>query len=132
MIVFFDKLFFRYHRFQEMVGNKDVAPFAASLIISFTLMLYYFSFFFLIILIFPKENLEIDMSVFKIVSLMLGAVLVLGFLFLYLYNRRYKKVLRSYNNKNTSKLMAILFPTLAFILFNAGWILKMLKNQGSI
>ncbi len=132
MTGFFNRLYYRYYRFQERLGNKDVAPFTSSLLIAFILMLYYFAFFFLLISFFSKEKLEINMGVFKIVSVVLIVFLIVGFPIMYLYKKRYKDVLNKYNNQNTSGLMAVLFPLIAFILFNAGWILKMLQNRGDL
>lgn len=132
MTRFFDKLYYRYYRFQERVGNRDVAPFTSSLLIAFILMMYYFALFFLLIYFFPKEKLEINMDIFKIVSVVLVTLLIIGFPVMYLYKKRYKHVLNKYNNENTNGLTAIFFPLIAFLLFNAGWILKMLQNQGNL
>lgn len=71
------------------------------------------------------------MDVFKIVSVVLVVLLIVSFPIIYLYKKRYKDVLNKYSNQNTSGLMAVLFPLVAFILFNAGWILKMLQNKGN-
>lgn len=46
-------LYYKYYKFQVRVGNEDIAPFSAVLIIAFTLMLYYFDLYFLFSVIFP-------------------------------------------------------------------------------
>lgn len=130
MKVFFDKLYFRYYKSQEGIGNGDIAPFSAMLIIVFTLFLYYFSLFFLLIILFQKEKLEINTYSFKVFSFCLMFGLIAVFSYFYLYKKRYKKIVEKYNNDKTGKMAAALFPLIAFILFNIGWVLKMLQNQG--
>ncbi len=129
---FFDYLYCKYYNFQVKVGNADVAPFSSMLIITFTIMLYYFSFFFLTITIFNKEVLNFDMTVFKYFSIALFFGLIVFFYFIFLRNGKYKRVLKENEMKTNRNLSAILFPLLAFVLFNLGWILKMLQNQGKI
>ena len=132
MLHFFDKLYYTYYRFQERVGNSDVAPIMSAFIIAFIVMLYYFSIFFFAILIFPKEQFSIDMNFFTLFSIGLVIVTIFGFSFIYLYKKRYKEVLKKYRKSGINRLAAILFPLIAFVLFNMGWILKMLQNQGKL
>lgn len=132
MLHFFDKLYYSYYRFQERVGNSDVAPIMSAFIIAFILMLYYFSLFFFAILVFPKEQLNIDMNFFTLFSIGLAIVIIFGFSFVYLYKKRYKEVLIKYRQSRINRLVVILFPLIAFVLFNMGWILKMLQNQGKL
>ncbi|HRP88677.1 MAG TPA: hypothetical protein PKX92_01425 [Edaphocola sp.] len=130
MKIFFNKLYCNYYHFQERVGNRDVAPITSALLIAFILMLYYFSLsFFVMFLLLPKAGISVDMSLFKAVSFSVGILLVVGILFFYLYKKKYKKILLNCDN-TPNKVMAILFPLIAFILFNVSWILKMLQNQG--
>jgi hypothetical protein len=112
------------------MGNTDVAPFSAMLIISFTFMLYYFSIFFLLILFIPKGVL--DMQYFKYITIFLFFYSIAHLYFLLVHKRKYKEVLKRSDAAGKSGLGAILFPLIAFILFNAGWILKMLQNQGKL
>jgi hypothetical protein len=130
MKCFFDYLFYKYYWFQQKVGNGDLAPFMSMLIIAFTLMLYYFSFTFIIIFFIP--NLEINMEHFKNISIFLFFLLIFLCYLKFLYNENFKKILKNDMFKNKSNLNAILFPLIAFLLFNLGWILKMFQNQGKI
>jgi hypothetical protein len=120
-------LYCKYYNFQVKFGNKDIAPFSSMLIIAFTIMLYYFSAFFLTILFIPKGIINTKIFVYASFSLLLALVLVLYFVLV--HKAKYKVVLKEYENKKGVFLAAI-FPLLAFLLFNASWILKMLQNQG--
>ena len=130
MKFFLDYLFYKYYWLQHKVGNGDVAPFMSMLIISFTFMLYYFSIFFIVILIFPY--LIISMQIFKFLSLSLFFLFIFLFYYLFLYKEKYKVIIKEKTCKYKSNLGSIFFPLFAFILFNLGWILKMLQNQGKI
>ena len=129
---FLEYLYFKYYSFQVRVGNRDVAPFSSMLIIAFTFMLYYFSIFFLGILFIPQGVL--DMNIFKYVSIFLFFFLIIWFYLLLVNKGKYKVILKKYEQELTGRkrLGAILFPLIAFILFNLGWILKMLQNQGKL
>lgn len=127
---FFNKLYSGYYRFQERVGNRDVAHITSGTLIAFILILYYFAFStFVIYFLLPIMSIQIDMEVFKIVSYIISILMTGGVNFFYLYKKRYKIILSEYRNKKT-KMITILFPAIAFILFNAIWIFKMLQNQG--
>ena len=127
---FFEHLFCKYHNFQVKVGNADIAPFSSMLIITFTIMLYYFSIFFITITVFTKEELNFDMLIFKYFSIALFFALIALFYFIFLQNGKYKRILNEQEKNTNRSLSAILFPLVAFVLFNLGWILKMLQNQG--
>lgn len=129
---FLEYLYFKYYSFQVRVGNRDVAPFSSMLIIAFTFMLYYFSIFFLGILFIPQGVL--NMNIFKYVSIFLFFFLIIWFYLLLVNKGKYKVILKKYEQELTERkrLGAILFPLIAFILFNLGWILKMLQNQGKL
>jgi hypothetical protein len=129
-------LYYRYYNFQVRVGNRDVAPFSAMLIIAFTIMLYYFSFFFLTITFIPKEYMDLIIPFFKIFSVVLFFSLIVVFYFLLIHKGKYKLIIKSKEKECGEKVncsfIAILFPLMGFLLFNLGWILKMLQNQGRI
>lgn len=125
-------LYCKYYAFQVRTGHRDIAPFSAALIIAFTIELYYFGLFFISITFFTKEQLPINGSYFKIFSMFLLSFLILLFYFLLVHKGKYKEVLKRSDAKSKSSLGAILFPLIAFVLFNAGWILKMLQNQGKL
>ena len=133
MLRFFDKLYCSYYKFQIRIGNRDVAPVTSALIIAFVVTLYYFSFFFFVIVAFPKGRFSINMRCFKMVSMGFLIVSIAGFSFGFLYKKRYKDIIAKYvENNKSNRIAAILFPLIAFVLFNIGWILKMLQNQGKL
>lgn len=127
-------LYYRYYISQVRLGNRDVAPFSAMLIIAFTIMLYYFSFFFLTITFIPKEYMVLNTSFFKYFSVVLFFSLIAVFYFLLIHKGKYKQIIKSmekeYGGKGKRSFIAILFPLIGFLLFNLGWILKMIQNQG--
>ncbi|MDB4582938.1 hypothetical protein N9164_07295 [Draconibacterium sp.] len=127
---FLEYLYVKYYSFQVRVGNSDVAPFSSMLVIAFTFMLYYLSIFFLGTLFIPKG--AIDMNIFKYVSIFLFFFLIIWFYLILVHKGKYKSILKKYKKELTGRkrLVAILFPLIAFLLFNLGWILKMLQNQG--
>ncbi len=131
---FIGYLYYKYYIFQVKMGNSDVAPFSAMLIIAFTIMLYYFSLFFLIITIVPKDLLGLNTDFFLAFSIALLLFLIIGLYFLFVHNEKYKGIIKSYEtgNDNRRSFAAIIFPLFAFILFNLSWILKMLQNQGAL
>ncbi|HMT78656.1 MAG TPA: hypothetical protein PKA44_13140 [Saprospiraceae bacterium] len=127
-------LYYKYYNSQVKLGNRDVAPFSAMLIIVFTIMLYYFSFFFLTITFIPKEYLGLNTWFFKAFTIVLFFSLIVGFYFLLLHKGKYKQIIKSKEKEYGGKrnFIAILFPLIGFLLFNLGWILKMLQNQGKL
>lgn len=128
---FLEYLYYKYYSFQVKVGNGDVASFSSMLIIAFTIVLYFFSFLFWIMLLWPKSGL--DIRYLMPISLLLLIVLIFALYNLLVRNGKYKKILRKNNNYEEKRNFgAILFPLIAFLLFNFGWILKMLQNQGRL
>ncbi len=126
---FIEYLYFKYYSFQVKMGNKDVAPFSSMLIIAFSLMLYYFGLIFLLLIFIPKGFLNI--TPLKYVSIVIFFIIMISLYLLLVSRGKYKDVLkRNENYKEKKRLQAILFPLIAFLLFNLGWILKMLQNQG--
>lgn len=127
---FLEYLYSKYYSFQVRVGNADVAPFSAMLIIAFTFMLYYFSLFFFLILFIPMGF--IDSQYFMFISFFCLLYSIVQLYFLLVHKKKYKEVLKRNDSGKKSSLGAILFPLFAFILINVGWILKMLQNQGRL
>lgn len=126
---YIEYLYFKYYRFQVRMGNKDVAPFSSMLIIVFSFMLYYFSIIFLSLLFIPKDVL--NMKPLAYVSIILFFTLIIWFYMLLVRKGKYKEILkRNEGYKGKKRLGAVLFPLMAFLLFNLAWILKMLQNQG--
>ena len=123
-------LFFKYYKSQCRLGNSDIAPFSAMLIICFSTMLYYFSVFFFVITILP--DIEIDKPCFMTFTMSFLFFLMIIFYFLLVHKGKYKKIIKLQENElfNKFSVWPIFFPLIGFILFNAGWILKMLQNQG--
>lgn len=127
-------LYYKYYNFQVKMGNRDVAPFSAMLIIAFTIMLYYFSFFFLGITFIPEEYLFFNISFFKSFAVALFFILIVWMYFLLVHKGKYKKIIKSMEKDfgNKRSFISVLFPLIGFLLFNLGWILKMLQNQGRL
>jgi positive regulator of sigma E activity len=88
-------LYYKYYNSQVKLGNRNVAPFSAMLIIVFTIMLYYFSFFFLTITFIPKEYLGLNTWFFKAFTIVLFFSLIVGFYFLLLHKGKYKQTIKS-------------------------------------
>ena len=111
------------------MGNQDVAPFSSMLIVAFSFMLYYFSIIFLSLLFLPKGALNLKPLTY--VSVVLFITLIIWFYLLLVNKGKYKEILkRNEKYKGKKRLGAVLFPLIAFLLFNLGWILIMLQNQG--
>ena len=131
---FLNQLYVKYYNFQVKIGNADVAPYSSMLIIALTIMLYYFSAFFFFITLFPIESFEKDLKFFMYFSFSFFFLMLIVQYFQFLYKRRYKKILmwHEMNSAKTKSYSAVLFPLIAFILFNLSWILKLLQNQGNL
>jgi hypothetical protein len=131
---YLELLYYSYYNFQVRLGNRDVAPFSAILIIIFTILLYYFSLFFFTITFIPKNYLVLNTSFFTPLTLILVFSLFIWLYFLLIYKGKYKKVIKSKEKEfgRNRIISAILFPLIGFLLFNLGWILKMLQNQGRL
>jgi hypothetical protein len=93
-------------------------------------MLYHFAFFFLTIILFPKEKLPLNMEFFLYFTISLFFTLIISLYYVFLHNEKYKYLIDKYERNITSKTLSILFPLIAFLLLNFGWITKMLQNQG--
>jgi len=133
MIKYIEFLYYKYYKFQVRVGNSDIAPFSAMLIIASTIMLYYFSVFFLIILV-PKDILNINITYFAIISVGLLVFLMMSLYFLLIYKSKYKQIIKEHEKNAVSKkgIASLLFPLIGFILLVGTMFLKILQNQGRI
>jgi len=123
-------LYYRYYKFQIKVGNSDIAPFSAMLIIAASIMLYYFDFFFVFSIVFPEiaPKMSIYITIAFFVSIMLC-------LYLLLINRdKYKRIIKQQEEHLVRKdgIVALLFPLIGFVLFIGSMYLKVLQNQGKI
>jgi len=123
-------LYYRYYKFQVKVGNSDIAPFSAMLIIAASIMLYYFDFFFVFSIVFPeiapKMSIYITFALF--VSIMLYLYLLL------IIRDKYKRIIKQQEEHLVRKdgIVALLFPLIGFVLFIGSMYLKVLQNQGKI
>lgn len=129
---FIELLYYRYYNFQVKMGNADIAPISAMLIIVFITMLYYFGVFFLVITFIPEVFITLNTSFFLTFTIVLFFSLILIFYCLLIQKEKYKEIIKLKNQEYSKKrsYISILFPVIGFILFNLGWILKMLQNQG--
>jgi len=130
MMNFLELLYYRYYKFQVKVGNSDIAPFSAMLIIAASIMLYYFDFFFVFSIVFPeiapKMSIYITFALF--VSIMLCLYLLL------INSGKYKKIIKQQEKHSVRKdgIVALLFPLIGFVLFIGSMFLKVFQNQGKI
>ena len=123
-------LYYRYYKFQVKVGNSDIAPFSAMLIIAASIMLYYFDFFFVFSIVFPE--IAPKMSIYITFALFVSIMLCL---YLLLINRdKYKRIIKQQEEHLVRKdgIVALLFPLIGFVLFIGSMYLKVLQNQGKI
>lgn len=121
------KLFYYYYWHQVRIGNKDVAPFFAILSIVFALILYYFS---AVILVAPYFPNGIDIREFILKSgIVIFVTLLIIFYFVFIHNKKYKKIIE--NTQVKGRLIAVIFPLIAFVLLNIGWVLIVIHNRGS-
>ena len=130
MMNYLEFLYYRYYKFQIKVGNSDIAPFSAMLIIAASIMLYYFDFFFVFSIVFPEiaPKMSIYITIAFFVSIMLC-------LYLLLINRdKYKRIIKQQEEHLVRKdgIVALLFPLIGFVLFIGSMYLKVLQNQGKI
>jgi hypothetical protein len=116
------------------MGNRDVAPFSAMLIIAFTIMLYYFSLFFIIIVILPKELFSFSMTLFKVLSIALFFLVIIWLYFVLVHKEKYKVIIKEQEKIIIDKrsFATILFPLIGFLIFNLSVILKIMQNQGRL
>ena len=126
---FLEYLYYKYYKFQIYVGNSDVAPLFAMLIIIFAVLIYIPSILLIISFFFPHMG---ALYVNKTEYMLFYILLLICFSFFFLYKKKYKKIMKREELNEKSNLMAILFPLIAFILFNVGCILKILQNQGKL
>ena len=128
---FLEYLFFKYYNWQVKVGNGNMPIFMAILFITLCTFFYFLDlvmslhyFFF--------ANSTTTLSKWYFIAFVL-VFLIIEF-FLFIYKGRSKKIIEKHKEEWTGKkhLGAILFPTIAFIWFNANWILKLLMNQGKL
>ena len=127
---FFKFLYYRYYNSQVRLGNADVAPFSAMLIIAFTMMLYLFDLFTLISVLFPHTAPNLS---WKFSFAILGSIILFLYIVL-IFKGKYRQVIKEQENqfKNKRSLVAILFPLIAFALFITVFVVKILQNQGRI
>jgi hypothetical protein len=130
---FLDYLFFKYYHFQKRVGNGDIAPLMSVLFICFVLEFYYLCIYGTYYLFFSsaKPPSWISSS-YAIITVNVVNFVVLYFLFL--FRKRYKKVLKNHETewKGKKNIGAIIFAVCPFAVFFVGLYIKMLMNQGKI
>lgn len=127
-------LFYNYYKFQILVGNRDVAPFFAVSLITFISMTYYASIMLISTIIFPQKSLIINDDFIKYSIFLLLIIIFILLYYQFLYKKKYKnKIIElEVSKEKKNKIFVIFFPIVGFLLFNLGWILKMLQNQGKL
>lgn len=123
-------LYYKYYKFQVRVGNSDIAPFSAMLIIAASIMLYYFDFFYVYGIVFPEvsQNMSICVTIILFLSITLSLYLLL------IKSCKYKRIIKKYDDHLVHKkgIIAFLFPLIGFLLLIGCIFLKILQNQGRI
>ncbi|WBV61112.1 hypothetical protein PFY12_03085 [Chryseobacterium camelliae] len=128
MINLIKYLYNKYYYFQIKVGNRDIAKYTPILMITLFLNLYFVFFLMLLNFLF-----EISFPEIPKVTYFIGFFSVLFLLYILLiYDAKFKKIIDNDEIKKRSNMFSILFPIIGFILFNLGWIIKMLQNQGRL
>lgn len=128
MIKLLEILFYNYYKLQLYLGEtKDSAAIRSVMMITFFFGILIPSILFILFIVILKENINENIY-HPIYSLIL--IFIINW-YLFLYKGRYKNIIKSFDNgRKKRKWLAILFPILSFLLFNIGWIIKMLQNQG--
>lgn len=126
---FLEYLFFKYYYFQVRVGNEDIAPFSAIVFIGFIMNFIVadvicFYFFFI-----PSASSHTLPGPYSLLYVLAVVILVLCFIFL--YKKKYKKVLKIHENewKGKKNIGAILFAVIPFLLFFAELFISIKINQ---
>ncbi len=119
---FLDYLFFKYYHFQTRVGNGDMAPFMSVLFICFVMEFYYLCIYGTYYLFFssakPPSWLSSSYAIIAV-----NVVNFVVFYFLFLFRKRYKKVLKDHETewKGRKSIGAVLFTVLPFVVCFAEW-----------
>ena len=121
-------LYYKYYFFQVRMGNGDIAKYSPLVIIAGVVNLY-------LLFIFMVFNLFFDVGLPQVSKVTFIILFFLFLLFLYMllvHGDKQNEIIHNDKFNKRSNLLAILFPLIGFIIFNVGWILKMLQNQGRI
>ena len=130
---FFTYLYYKYYRFQVRVGNGDIALFTSIMFMECILLVCYSGVLLLLGVIFPCLR-SLNISVLMIVGMILLSCILFCWCWLRVWRKkRYKEIIKYYEKTSPKSLLwAVLIPVISFLLFNAGWILMMLQNNGII
>lgn len=115
---FLDYLFFKYYHFQTRVGNGDMAPFMSVLFICFVTEFYYLcicsTYYLFLSSAKPPSYLSSPYALF-----MVNVVNFIVFYFLFLFRKRYKKVLEDHETEWRGKknIWAVIFAVFPFVVF---------------
>lgn len=123
-------LYYRYYIFQVKIGNADIAPFTAILILVFIFMLYFFDLLFLISIIFPNKAPNINAPLTCLVLFCLTAYLY----YRLVYDGKYKKIIKAQEKTSQKKsgTLIILLSLVPFIILIISMIIKINQNLGNI
>lgn len=127
MIRILEILFYNYYKLQLYFGEtKDSAAVRAVMMMAFFISILVYSILFILFVIVLNANINDD-----VYNPIYGLILIFIInWYLFLYKGKYKNVIKSFDDRKKRKWVAILLPVLSFLLFNIGWIIKMLQNQG--
>lgn len=111
-------LFFKYYQFQVKVGNEDIAPFSAILILSVILGIIYADILLFCFRFIPFFNNKSFISWYSFLLLYVITFIVLYFFII--HKKKYKTILITYSSnmeKGKNSLGVILFTFIPIILF---------------
>lgn len=126
---FLEYLFFKYYNWQVKVGNGDIPSLMAVLCILFCLLLCFFD------VVMLYGILLIPVGTFNVSKYSLVVPCILVFIVLYILlatNGKDLAIIEKHKDEWMGKknLGAILFPTIAFVVFIGEMFVKMLMNRG--
>lgn len=126
MIKILEILFYNYYRLQLYFGEtKDSAAVRSVMMMTFFISILVYSILFILFVIVLNTNIN------DVYHPIYGLILLFMInWYLFLHKGKYKNIIKSFDNRKERKWVAILLPVLSFLLFNIGWIVKMLQNQG--
>lgn len=106
-------LYYKFYKAQIYVGNRDVAPFFAMLMLLAIFWFYILDIVLLLGLFIDFKIHAVSERNFKIIAIIISLA---SFCYIF-YKRRYKKIIENPEFKEVSNKSAIIFSTLPFLFF---------------
>lgn len=122
---FIKYLYFKFYKAQIFLGNRDVAPFFALLLLLVIFWFYLLDIFVLFRLFFNFKTSSIKEANFKIIAIFIIAL----FASVMFYKKRYQRIINNSEFEKYSNLPAIVFTVIPLIVFFIGVAIQMIKNN---